>query len=130
MGAYIFNTDQAADQSLLVEVPDGELTLHLYQTRKMSEAIDTGDMFTQIFTVPSTLPERTAPSDFTYGDVREALASAAVLQKQINDYCWGGFLDPLDPVSFGFWCHACLCQIWNELCDDIDRQRRKNESRL
>uniref|UniRef100_A0A6T8N7Q9 C2 domain-containing protein n=1 Tax=Hemiselmis andersenii TaxID=464988 RepID=A0A6T8N7Q9_HEMAN len=93
MRDYIFAQDMPCNDTYLVDVPDGKHTLHFYQTNKLSERIDTADMYRQILTVPSTLPERNSTNDFAYGDKREALSAQAVLMRQINEHCFGGNLD-------------------------------------
>ena len=100
MGEFIFEQDMPCNQSYLVDVPDGKFTLHLYQTQKMSQQIDSSDIFKQIYVEPSTLPERTATADFAYGDKREAISTQAILMSQINQYCWGGLLDLAVPAEY------------------------------
>jgi hypothetical protein len=38
--------------------------------------------------VAGTLPDRSALTDFTYGDPREALSAASMVLGQLNSYCW------------------------------------------
>ena len=59
----------------------------------MSEEIDVGTIFDQLYLLPITLPKRSAKTDYAYGDKYEAMASAAIIMKQMNDYCFGGALD-------------------------------------
>lgn len=99
MGDYIFAEDMPCNDTFLVDVPDGKFTLNLYQTNKLSQQIDSGDIYKNIYTLPDTLPERTATSDFAYGDKREAIATQAVLMDQINQHCWGGLLDLSVPAQ-------------------------------
>uniref|UniRef100_A0A7S0YX08 C2 domain-containing protein n=1 Tax=Hemiselmis tepida TaxID=464990 RepID=A0A7S0YX08_9CRYP len=93
MGDYIFANDMPCNDTYLVDVPDGKHTLHFYQTEKMSDRIDPSEIYNNLLTVPDTLPERNSSNDFQYGDKREALATQAVLMRQLNDHCFGGALD-------------------------------------
>mmetsp|Transcript_8308 Transcript_8308/g.20319 ORF Transcript_8308/g.20319 Transcript_8308/m.20319 type:complete len:1279 (-) Transcript_8308:24-3860(-) len=93
MGAYIFENDMPCNDTYIVDVPDGKHTLHFYQTSMLSEQIGVDDMYRQLLTVPSTLPERNSSNDFQYGDKREVLSAQAVLMRQLNEHCFGGNLD-------------------------------------
>ena len=64
----------------VLEVPDGELELQLYQTKKISDLLDITDItenrpFGPVFN-EDTVPERVEGiPDVAYGDKREALAA-------------------------------------------------------
>jgi hypothetical protein len=99
MGDFLLAEDaRPEDGSLVIEVPDGEFELHLYQSTKMSEILDITDI-----TVnrpfgpkidPATVPERVGGlPDFAYGDKREALAAQTEHLNQLMDYCFGGAID-------------------------------------
>jgi len=101
MGEYIFAEAQmptTQPNGYPVDVPDGRLELRLFQHRKVSEEVDVGTIFDQLYLLPTTLPKRTALTDFTYGDKLEAIASAAVFMKQVNDWCYGGTADQTPSV--------------------------------
>jgi hypothetical protein len=96
MGDFILADDSAPDEKVMVEVPDGNLTLYLYQTAEMSAVIDFSQIYEQLGVIDSTLPPRTATTDFAYGDPREFLASSTVAMDAIATYCWAGVGAP-DP---------------------------------
>ena len=82
----------------MIEVPDGEFELHLYQTTQMSEILDITDITeNRPFGPridPATVPERASDlPDFAYGDKREALAAQTEHLNQLMDYCFGGAID-------------------------------------
>jgi len=82
----------------VIEVPDGEFELYLYQTTKISEMLDITDItVNRAFGPkidPATVPERGRDlPDFAYGDKREALAAQTEYLSQLMDYCFGGAID-------------------------------------
>ena len=100
MGDYIFAETQPATKSgdkVVVDVPDGRNELRFFQYRKVSDEVEVSTIYEQVYMLPSTLPKRTADNDYAYGDKREAIASAAVFMKQMNDYCFGGKFDKTPP---------------------------------
>jgi hypothetical protein len=96
MGDFIFANDMDPNEKVMVEVPDGNLTLHLYQTAEMSAVLDFQQIYEQLGVLHTTLPPRTATTDFTYGDPREILSASTVIMDAINAYCWAG-VGPPDP---------------------------------
>jgi len=89
MGEFLLAEDtKVIDEPVVIEVPDGPLTLHLYQQKKMSTLISPNDIYKFTFMDGATLPQRNSSSDFAYGDKREALAAQALIQKQTIDSCF------------------------------------------
>jgi hypothetical protein len=82
----------------VLEVPDGELELQLYQTKKISDLLDITDItenrpFGPVFN-EDTVPERVEGiPDVAYGDKREALAAQSEHVQQLFDYCFSGSID-------------------------------------
>ena len=107
MGDFLLAEDAAPeDGPVVLEVPDGELELYLYQTTSMADMLDITDITTNRAygpkIRPSSVPERAAGiSDFFYGDKREALASQSELVAQLFDHCWGG---PFELTNFDWNC--------------------------
>ena len=99
MGDFLFANDMRPDQKVMVEVPDGNLTLYLYQTAEMSGVIDFQMIYEQLGVLDATLPPRSATTDFAYGDPRELLAASTVVMDAIATYCWVGIGAP-DPTCF------------------------------
>ena len=100
MNDYIYAEDQVAGKGIVVvDVPDGKMSLKLYQTNKISEVVDTTTIQDYLGFSPPTVPPRQATNDFAYGDPREVIAASALLMKQVQDYCWG-----MDPSNFDFMC--------------------------
>ena len=96
MGDFLFANDMNPNVKSVVDVPDGNLTLHLYQTASMSSVIDFQQIYDHLGVIDSTLPPRSASTDFAYGDPREFLSASTVLIDAINTYCWTGVGKP-DP---------------------------------
>ncbi len=101
----------------MLDVPDGELELYLYQTNKMSELLDVTDIADNRALGPKiskkSLPERAAGiADFSYGDKREALASQSEHVAQIFDHCFGG---PMDMATFDWQCWAPFEEVFIEM---------------
>ena len=80
----------------MVEVPDGELVLFLYQTAEMSAVTDAQQIYEQVGVLASTMPARSGTTDFAYGDPREIIATSTVVMDAVNSYCWSGVGAP-DP---------------------------------
>jgi len=98
MGDYIFAEPQkptASGSPVKVLLPDGRHELRFFQYRKVSEEIDVGAIFDQLLMLPNTLPKRTMPTDYGYGDKLEAISAGAIMMKQLNDYCYSGKQDPM-----------------------------------
>ena len=94
MGDWLFAEALVVDGSkVLVDVPDGDYKVHLFQNKMMTPLVTAEDIQSLLLIGASnaTLPERnrTVP-DFHFGDPAEMVASAAVLMQQLDDYCWGG----------------------------------------
>ena len=87
---YLWSNDMDINEVQRIEVPDGDFILELYQTNKTSEAVDVVDIYMNLNTLPSTVPERNATHDYDYGDHREVLAVTSALISDINSFCWGG----------------------------------------
>ena len=90
MGDFIFANDMSPNEKKLVDVPDGNLTLFLYQTAEMSPVIDPQQIYNYIGVLDSTLPPRTATNDFAYGDPRELIATSTVILDAITNNCSSG----------------------------------------
>jgi hypothetical protein len=90
MEDFIFSKDMNPNEKITVNVPDGELTLFLYQTAEMSAATDPQQIYEQVGVLSSTMPPRSVTTDFAYGDPREIIATSAVVMDAINGYCWSG----------------------------------------
>jgi hypothetical protein len=99
MGDFLFENDMNPNTKVIVDVPDGNLTLHLYQTASMSSAIDFQQIYNHLGILDSSLPPRAKSIDFAYGDPREVLSSSTVLLDAISTYCWTGVGNP-DPNCF------------------------------
>ena len=102
---------------MVLEVPDGELELFLYQTNKMSELLDITDITDNRALGPkiskSSLPDRAEGiADFAYGDKREALASQSEHVAQLFDYCFGG---TFDMATFDWQCWTPFEEMFIEM---------------
>mmetsp|Transcript_40849 Transcript_40849/g.83567 ORF Transcript_40849/g.83567 Transcript_40849/m.83567 type:complete len:1272 (-) Transcript_40849:1118-4933(-) len=104
LGEFLFDEDQLPDITVVTDVPDGKLTLHMYQTEIISTQVDEKSIYDYLYMTQATLPTRQAKSDFDYGDKREAIASGSILLKQLFDYCWGGSMSMDDLDSFDMGC--------------------------
>jgi len=107
MSDFILAEDASAeDGAKVLEVPDGELELRLYQTNSMSDLLDISAITANRALGPeisaSTVPPRnpTKPA-FFYGDAREALAAQSEMVAQVFDYCFGS---PIDLNTFDWQC--------------------------
>ena len=99
MGDFIFENDMDPNVETIVDVPDGNLTLYLYQTQAMSGVVDFEEIYEDLGVIDSTLPPRSATTDFAYGDRREFISTSTVVIDAINKYCWTGVGNP-DPNCF------------------------------
>lgn len=101
MGDYIFAEHQmplnATKQKEVVDLPDGNFELRLFQYRKISEEVSKVTIYNQLKMLRNSLPKRTAQADYAYGDKLEAIAAGAVFMQQVNDYCFGGTADKTPP---------------------------------
>ena len=86
MSDFLFETD-ISNSSVTVEVPDGEFELVLYQTGITASATEISNAQNRFGIVESTVPARSALSDFEYGTEREALAQASLFATAIERYC-------------------------------------------
>jgi hypothetical protein len=101
MGDFLFEKDLNPNVKTIVDVPDGNLTLYLYQTAEMSSVIDFQQIYNHLGVLDTTLPPRASTTDFAYGDPREVLSSSTVLIDAISTYCWTGVGNP-DPSCFNY----------------------------
>eukprot|EP00961_Rhodomonas_salina_P162754 2192495-Rhodomonas_salina.1 len=84
MGDFLFSEDLVPNGTTLVlDLPDGEYDIRLYQSRPVSTEIDDATSFSTLSVLPETLPLRGAQNDFSYGDPREAFAAAALFLRQV-----------------------------------------------
>jgi len=91
MGDYIFAEPQkpvASSNRVKVLLPDGKHELRFFQYRKVWEEIDADAIFEKLLMLPNTLPNRTMSTDYGYGDKLEAISAAAIMMKQLDDYCY------------------------------------------
>jgi hypothetical protein len=95
MGDFIFEKDMNPNEKVLVEVPDGNLTLFLYQTAEISSVIDFQQIYMQLGVLETTLPARVGRTDFTYADKREFIATSTVIMDAISNYCGAGRSEPV-----------------------------------
>ena len=86
MSDFLFETD-ISNSSVTVEVPDGEFELVLYQTGITASATEISNAQNRFGIVGSTVPARSALSDFEYGTEREALSQASLFATAIERYC-------------------------------------------
>ncbi len=94
MGDFIFGKDMNPNEKVIVEVPDGNFTLFLYQTAEMSSVIDFQQIYKQLGVLETTLPAREGRTDFTYADKREFIATSTVIMDAISNYCAAGKGEP------------------------------------
>ena len=90
MDDWIFDAPvEANGTKLVVEVPDGALTLHLYQLASVTPVVSDTDVANLLrFAV---FPRRNQSlTDFHYGDAGEMVALAALIMRDIDTYCFGG----------------------------------------
>lgn len=88
MGDWLW-ADDMTNLSTAVLVPDGKLSLHLYQGNLVSRDVEPFKIRDALAVVPSTLPYRVAAKSFDYGDARDVLASASVWVRGLAEYCTG-----------------------------------------
>lgn len=90
MGDYILGKDSDAE-SLIADVPDGRMTLELYQETLVAidtSALDMGQFGN--FAQDTLMTRDTSQNDWVYGDKAEASAIAATANRQIKEYCTVG----------------------------------------
>eukprot|EP00961_Rhodomonas_salina_P135251 1819678-Rhodomonas_salina.1 len=58
IGAFLFEEDQLPDATIVTDVPDGALTLHMYQTEIVSTQVDDKSIYDYLFMTKNTLPQR------------------------------------------------------------------------
>jgi len=89
MGAYLLEEDaRAEDGPKVLEVPDGELELRLYQTKSMSDLLDISAITSNRPLGPEIARESVPERDkfipaFFYGDKREALSAQSEMIAQV-----------------------------------------------
>jgi hypothetical protein len=86
MSDFLFEAD-ISNSSVTIEVPDGEFELVLYQTGITASATEISNAQNRFGIVGSTVPVRSALTDFEYGTEREALAQASLFATAIERYC-------------------------------------------
>eukprot|EP00960_Hanusia_phi_P057985 763734-Hanusia_phi.AAC.1 len=103
MGDFLFADDQSPTTSTTIstDVPDGKLTLVMYQTTQTSSLVDLATIynfypFVQSDLFNSTVPARSSFSDYEYGDEREYLTSSFLVTQGIINYC---ATQPNNPTS-------------------------------
>ena len=87
MQDFLFENDMSPNDLTLLEAPDGNLTLYLYQTGEMSTAVDPQEIYSHLGVLATTLPARSATTDFAYGDPREFISTSTVILDAISNYC-------------------------------------------
>ena len=109
MQAYLFSVD-SNQASAVVDVPDGNLWLELYQTESLfhdTPARDVAD-YAQIARTGGLRPNKSF--DYQYGDPAEAIATVAQINRQMHQYCtidndgsapFAACPPNYDPVRFG-----------------------------
>ena len=101
---------------MVLEVPDGEYELVLYQTRSLADQLDISSITHMRGYGPeidsTTVPERAEGiADFAYGDKREALAAQSELIAQVFEAC----SNIPDFANFDWQCWAPPDEIFIEM---------------
>ena len=86
LGAYLLATDSSLP-SITLDVPDGDLRLELYQT--LGGDMVGGRLAANSPVAPGTMPPNRRRSDWEYGDAAQAIAAAAAVNRQLQDFCDG-----------------------------------------
>eukprot|EP00960_Hanusia_phi_P077138 768654-Hanusia_phi.AAC.4 len=86
MNAFVFEQD-IDNETIAVELPDGQYTLVLYQTKPTTDLVDLTTIEHYLRLVQSTVPANQQLNSFDYGDARELVASATLMIENIIDYC-------------------------------------------
>ena len=86
MQQYLLATD-CIQTSAIVDVPDGNLWLELYQTENIFHDTPTRDIsdYAQISKVDSLKPQKSF--NYQYGDPAESIATVAQINRQLHQYC-------------------------------------------
>ncbi|EKX32346.1 hypothetical protein GUITHDRAFT_121487 [Guillardia theta CCMP2712] len=86
MNAFVFEQD-IDNATLSLELPDGQYTLVMYQTKQTTDLVDLSTIEHYLRLVQSTVPPNQQLNSFDYGDTRELIASVTLMIENIIDYC-------------------------------------------
>ncbi|EKX32347.1 hypothetical protein GUITHDRAFT_121488 [Guillardia theta CCMP2712] len=86
MNAFVFEQD-IDNATLSLELPDGQYTLVMYQTKQTTDLVDLSTMEHYLRLNANTIPEKELSNSLHYGDMREFLSSAILLLENIIHYC-------------------------------------------
>ena len=86
MNDYLFSED-VTQTSAVVDVPDGNLWLELYQTESLFHETPTRDVLDYARVALSSSLKPNKLFEYQYGDAAEALASVAQINRQLHQYC-------------------------------------------